>query len=120
MLERVQGAGGEDPGLAHRRRRRACGGARLADRLAEPASAEPTGAPRPLEKQIETVSKCWAHSRAGLPVATTAFISRAPSRCMARLCPRAQRRIAAMLSIGWTRPPPRLCVFSRQTRRVRT
>ena len=30
---------------------------------AGPASAEPTGAPSPLEKQIETVSKCRAHSR---------------------------------------------------------
>ena len=27
-----------------------------------PASAEPTGAPRPFEKQIDTVSKCWHHS----------------------------------------------------------
>ena len=87
---------------------------------AEPARAEPTGAPSPLEKQIETVSKCLAHSRAGMPVATTAFISRAPSRCMARWFSRAQWRIASMLASGWIRPPPRLCVFSSQTSRVRT
>ena len=34
---------------------------------AEPASAEPTGAPSPLEKQIETVSKCCAHSPRRMP-----------------------------------------------------
>ena len=63
----------------------------------DPARAEPIGAPSPLEKQIETVSKWRAHSCASIPEATTAFISRAPSKCMARLCSRAQRAISAML-----------------------
>jgi hypothetical protein len=62
--------------------------------------AEPIGAPSPLEKHIETVSKCRAHSWTGRPVATTAFISRAPSRCMARSWSWAQREISAKPSIG--------------------
>ena len=42
---------------------------RRARRIASPmpARAEPIGAPSPLEKQIETVSKYCAHSRAGVP-----------------------------------------------------
>src|SRR5438034_742561 len=67
---------------------------------AGPAIAAPTGAPRPFEKQIATVSKCRAQSRAGTPEATTAFINRAPSRCMASPCPRAQAEISATAASG--------------------
>ena len=73
---------------------------RLADRLVRASQGRADRGPRPLEKQIETVSKYCAQSVRRQPLATTAFISRAPSRCMARFCSRAQRAIAAMLAIG--------------------
>ena len=50
-------------------------------RRACPRSAEPTGAPRPLEKQTFTVSKGAESSAAGTPVAASAFHRRAPARC---------------------------------------
>src|SRR5258707_513253 len=58
-------------------------------------SAEPIGAPRPLLKQTETLSKCRAHSAAGTPLATTAFHRRAPSRCMRSRCRRAHALLKA-------------------------
>ena len=68
----------------------------------EPTSAEPTGAPRPLLKQTETLSNRSAMARASaygsLPsasaCATAALNRRAPSRCVAR--PR--RRASAVAS----------------------
>ena len=66
-------------------------------------------------KQTETVSKCDAHSAGGTPVATAAFQSRAPSKCVATPFECAQWQIAATLSSEWIRPPPRLWVFSSQT-----
>ena len=46
-----------------------------------PASAAPTGAPRPLENATITVSARSANSASGTPVATLAFQRRAPSMC---------------------------------------
>ncbi len=51
-------------------------------RSALDASIEPMGAPRPFEKQTETVSKSSPYADSGVPVATCAFHSRAPSRCI--------------------------------------
>ena len=65
-----------------------------------PANADPTGAPSPLLKQTEIVSKCSPQRGPGMPVATIAFHSRAPSRCMAISFSRAQRLMAAILSSG--------------------
>ena len=45
----------------------------------EPANAEPTGAPRPLEKQTETESNPFRISASDVLEATAAFQSRAPS-----------------------------------------
>jgi len=72
-----------------------------------------------LLKQRLTVSKCAAQRGASMPVATTAFSRRAPSRCVRRPLCRAQPQIASTVSKGWILPPPRLCVFSIVTRRVR-
>ncbi len=48
-----------------------------------PTSTEPTGAPSPFEKQIDTESN-GAHSSAiARPDATAALHTRAPSRCAA-------------------------------------
>ena len=66
----------------------------------DPASAEPTGAPSPLLKQTETLSKCRAQSAAEMPVATIAFHSRAPSRCMIRPLACAQALMAWIFSSG--------------------
>ena len=67
---------------------------------AGPHSAEPTGAPRPFEKQTLTVSKWLAQSAAEMPVATTALNSRAPSRWRARSLSAAQPQISATVSYG--------------------
>jgi hypothetical protein len=52
--------------------------------------------PSPFEKHIITVSAFAVHSRIGMPVATLAFQSRAPSRCnrirFARVNARSARR----------------------------
>ncbi len=50
----------------------------------DPASAEPTGAPRPLLKQTLTESNGSARSCSLSPVATEAFHKRAPSRCFSQ------------------------------------
>ena len=49
-------------------------------RSRSPARIDPTGAPSPFEKQSDTSVAPSAKSRAGTPEATTAFMSRAPSR----------------------------------------
>ncbi len=45
-----------------------------------PARTAPTGAPSPFEKSIQTESKSAPYAFACTPVATTAFMSRAPSQ----------------------------------------
>ena len=107
VVERVQRRRGDArrPG-ACRRRASCASGARRAMNSREPTSAEPTGAPRPFEKQTETLSNGAAMSRAvargSPPSATAALKSRAPSRCVARprllrerATPRRGRRSAA-------------------------
>ena len=56
---------------------------------AGPARHAPTGAPSPLVKSSHALSNPPAHSAASMPLATTAFMSRAPSRCVARPVARA-------------------------------
>ncbi len=74
MFECVQRAGGDDAGLRACRRRVLYGGVELGGSgRAGPHRAEPTGAPRPLEKQTLMVSKWPAQSAAEMPVATTAL-----------------------------------------------
>ncbi len=53
-------------------------------RSAEPASIDPTGADRPLERQNMTVSTGAARSAASTPSATAALNSRAPSQWTGR------------------------------------
>ena len=84
-----------------------------------PATAEPIGAPSPFEKQIDAVSKYRVYSSGFFPVATHAFINRAPSRCIFRPASSATARISAIGSTRQQAPPPRLCVFSMTTRLVR-
>ena len=81
-------------------------------------STEPTGAPRPFDRQMLTVSKGAAYSAALTPVAATALNSRAPSRCILRPCRSQNSRTARMCSSGTTTPPQWLCVCSRHTSRV--
>ncbi len=95
VIEDMQAGGREDAGLrmpppTTLRQRRA-----LAMSAASPQSTEPTGAPRPLDRQTDTESKCWLISRTGTPSLTAALYSRAPSRCRARPCSRVKARAAA-------------------------
>ena len=52
-------------------------------RSADDTSTDPTGAPSPFDRQTETVSKFAPYAASGTPLATWAFQSRAPSRCIA-------------------------------------
>ena len=88
----------------------------LAITSADPAKTEPTGAPSPFEKQTLTVSKWLAYPASLTPLTAEAFHSRAPSRCNAKPCPRAVLVTDSICSSGQTLPPPRLWVFSMQTR----
>ena len=83
---------------------------------------------RRADGRAETLAEANAHRvevprpvAAGMPLATTALNSRAPSRCVAgrRSCAQLANRLHAPRWAG-SRPPPRLCVFSRHTSRVRT
>ena len=85
MLQGVQGAGRDDAGLPHAAAEHFAMTAGAMITSSEPTIAEPTGAPSPLLKQTLTVSKCSAHRRPEMPLATTALKSRAPSRCRASL-----------------------------------
>ena len=67
---------------------------------AEPHRAEPTGAPRPFEKQTLTVSKWAAQASAGMPVATAALKMREPSRWRASPLSAAHSQISATTSNG--------------------
>ena len=84
-----------------------------------PASMAPTGQPRPFEKSIQTESKPFAWTRAGTPLATTAFIRRAPSMWVATPWPWALATTSRSIGSGQTRPPAALAVCSTDTRRVR-
>ena len=70
-------------------------------------------------KSSQAVSKPPAYSAAGTPDATTAFISRAPSRCVRSPCSRAASSTSCTCSSGQTRPPPMLVVCSTETTRER-
>ena len=48
---------------------------------AEPHTRDPAGAPSPFDRQNETESNPSTQRAAGMPLATTAFHRRAPSRC---------------------------------------
>ena len=61
-----------------------------------PTKMLPTGAPMPLLRQRETLSKWRHHSFKSTPVATTAFHNRAPSRC--NPSPFALAKVAIFLS----------------------
>ncbi|MNI56810.1 hypothetical protein D3C73_1118340 [compost metagenome] len=61
-----------------------------------PTSTDPTGAPKPFEKQMDTESKSWHMSASGLPLATAALNTRAPSRWVAKPSLRAQSVAAWM------------------------
>ena len=83
----------------------------------EPARQAPSGAPRPFVKSIHAVSNSDAQPLAETPLATTAFMSRAPSRCVRSPCSAATPRTASSRSSGHTRPPMRFVVCSTCTSR---
>ena len=83
---------------------------------AEPQSTAPRGAPRPLVKSSQTESAPAVISFAVMPAATTAFISRAPSMCVAMPLSCAIWNTADRRSSGQSVPPPRLAVCSTSRR----
>ena len=85
-----------------------------------PTSTEPTGAPRPLDRQTDTVSATAPYSVSGTPSATCAFQSRAPSRCTATPASAVPSRTRRSAASGCTVPPPKLWVFSTATAAVDT
>jgi hypothetical protein len=89
-----------------------------ATKAADPASIEPTGALRPLDRQNITESKKTVICRTSTPRAVAALKTRAPSRCIASVRSSASVRSPHRFSRGETVPPPRLCVLSTQCSRV--
>ena len=85
----------------------------------DPASTAPTGAPSPLVRSSQTESKCAAKVCAGVPLLTTAFISRAPSMWRTSPASRAAAHTASTSRIGQQTPPTMLAVCSTETTRVR-
>src|SRR5258708_1534168 len=84
----------------------------------EPARTAPTGAPRPLLRSIQIESKQPPKSAAGVPVATTALSSRAPSQWASSPSSWAGSVTACTCSSDQQLPPPRLDVCSIETRRA--
>ena len=93
--------------LTHRRRRRVCGAAAHGgwhrSNRPGPSRSEP---PAPWKNRSRPCRNDVPTHEPGCPDATTAFMSRAPSRCMARLCERAHRAISAMLGHRVNPPAP--------------
>ncbi len=87
---------------------------------ADPTSSEPTGAPSPLDRQTDKTSATAPYSARGVPVATCAFQSRAPSRWTRAPAPTANARRSWRSSSGSTVPPAKLWVFSTEIAAVRT
>src|SRR5918997_1424735 len=92
----------------------------FATNSADPATTEPTGAPRPLLRQTCTVSAPTVRAAGGTPSATAACQSRAPSRCTLSFAALAAATTAACSSGAVTVPPAALWVFSRQSSVVRS
>ena len=84
-----------------------------------PARTAPTGAPSPFVRSIHTLSNGRANALADVPVATTAFMRRAPSMWHASpaACPAAQT--SSICARGQHTPPTMLAVCSIEITRVR-
>ena len=81
----------------------------------EPHTSEPTGAPRPLDRQKVSESTGRAKSATGRPSATAALNRRAPSRCTGTPAAWAAAATASISSGVQQVPPWRLWVFSTAT-----
>ena len=90
VRQRDEPGRGQDAGLAHPAADQLAGAARAPDELASsPTTIEPTGQPRPFERQNVTLSAGPARSIAVTPASrwpTTAFQNRAPSTCSGTPC----------------------------------
>lgn len=96
VVQRVEGGGGEDAGLAPAAAEGFAESAGESDLIARADQGGADGGAEALLKQTLIVSKCWAQSRAGMPEAMTALKRRAPSRW------RAKPRAAAHSPIRFT------------------
>ena len=86
----------------------------------EPASTAPTGAPRPLVRSSQTLSNGARERRApACPLATTAFISRAPSMWQASPAAWPAAQTSSICASGQHTPPTMLAVCSTDSARVR-
>ena len=84
----------------------------LAIRSAKPTSIDPTGAPRPFDRQNITVSNPRVSVFTSTPSATAALKMRAPSRCSGNLWAFAPLQISSKTSTRVHTPPARFAVFS--------
>ena len=113
VVERVEARRGHDAGLAHRAAHHLLEAPRLVDQLrASRRGTAPTGAPRPFVKSSQAVVEARPRSRRrARPTATTAFISRAPSRWVAQ--PVAARATSSTSLDLLERPDPAAAVVGR-------
>ena len=121
VLERVQARRGEDAGLAHAAAEHLAEAVRARDAArAEPATTEPDRRAEPLREAtrdgVERRAPAAPGRRRSPRPRSRGARRRGAGAARARARPRPRRRSCLD---GKTRPPPRLCVFSTQTRRVR-
>ena len=84
-----------------------------------PHITEPTGAPKPFDRQKHTLSASRTNSATEQPQATAALKIRAPSTCTRRPCACAVSANSRIRSGGSAAPPQKLCVFSSASSDVR-
>ena len=116
VVERVERRRGDHPGLAHRAAEQELplpGLPRSAPRSRR--ASRPAGSRAPSRSRAVTVSASRPYSAAGMPLATDALSSRAPSRWTARPSSRAVGDRRRSSSSGHTRPPALRCVCSSTT-----
>ena len=121
VVEGVEPGRGEDARLAHAAAEPlAQHPGALGAGAAAVTTTEPTGAPRPLRRQTDSVSNSRAVVRQRVAGGDEAFQMRAPSQCSATPWPSTSARSSCSTASGCTAPPPRLWVCSTQTAAVGT
>ena len=112
LFKRDETGSGQNAGLPHAAAQSLAVEAGMAMSSSEPTSMEPTGAPRPFERQNMTVSKPRVRALTSTPRAMAALKMRAPSRWSGQLALFCAGPDLFQNLRGVQRPPARLAVFS--------
>ena len=118
MLQRIDAAGGDDPGLAHRATEHVLQQPSAFDELRGTGQDRADRGAQALERSTQTESTYEAKVAAGMPEATAALSNRAPSM-EAQTAVVGQRPHLRQALERPDAPPPRLVVFSIEMNAVR-